>query len=70
MSAFAAGLGGMGGGGGGRQETTHNTERVEIDEANMNFWQRLQHKYKCCLIDIVVNFFCPTRELRSVFPAP
>lgn len=52
----------MGGGGGRKQETTHVPERVEMDEANMNFWQRLQHKYKCCLIDIVVNFFCPTCE--------
>ena len=63
MSAFAASLGGGGGGGrDSRSDMRVEVREVEIDEADMNFWQRLQHKYNCCLINIVVNAFCPTRK--------
>jgi hypothetical protein len=62
MSAFAATYvgGGGGGGGGGSRMDVHTIQ--SIDEADMNFWQRLQHKYPCCLLNMAVNAFCPTRE--------
>ncbi|KAL8579002.1 hypothetical protein ACOMHN_035941 [Nucella lapillus] len=68
MSAFAASFmsgagieGGAGGSGGGMGESVHSTDHSEVqaERGDLNFWQRLQLKYRCCLIDLFVNFFCP-----------
>lgn len=65
MSAFAVSYAG-----GGRSEvdTVSLQEKTDQVERNATFWQRIQHKYSCCLVDFIVHFLCPTRESHFLFP--
>ncbi|XP_025093480.1 Kv channel-interacting protein 4-like isoform X6 [Pomacea canaliculata] len=59
MSAFAVSYAG-----GGRSEvdTVSLQEKTDQVERNATFWQRIQHKYSCCLVDFIVHFLCPTHH--------
>ncbi|PVD30275.1 hypothetical protein C0Q70_09539 [Pomacea canaliculata] len=67
MSAFAVSYAG-----GGRSEvdTVSLQEKTDQVERNATFWQRIQHKYSCCLVDFIVHFLCPTQKNEVAFNQP